>query len=162
MSDRRLDVTLDREALEAWAEAVGRGAVDAGLVVALTGPLGAGKTTLVRAASRAAGALELARSPTYTLHHRHRLTGGGILHHLDLYRISTPAELGDLGWDELMDAGDAVFVEWADRASDALPPDRWDVELSLVEGGAARRLRARARGAAPPLPESPAPEAARC
>lgn len=162
MRERRLDAILGLPALEAWGEAVGRRAAGAGLVVALTGPLGAGKTTLVRAASRAAGALEPARSPTYTLHHRHELAGGGVLHHIDLYRIGSPAELGELGWDELLESGDAVFVEWADRAGSALPPDRWDVELGLVDEGRARRLRARARGDAPPLPTAPAAEDAPC
>lgn len=162
MSERRLDVTLSLPELEAWGEAVGRSAAEAGLVVALTGPLGAGKTTLVRAASRAVGAHEPARSPTYTLHHRHRLAGGGTLHHLDLYRIESVAELGELGWEELLESGDAVFVEWADRAVGALPTDRWDVELGMVDQGRARRLRARARGSAPPLPAAPASEVAPC
>jgi tRNA threonylcarbamoyladenosine biosynthesis protein TsaE len=162
MSPRRLDVTVGPRALEAWGEAVGRMAAGEGLVVALTGPLGAGKTSLVRAASRAAGALEPARSPTYTLHHRHRLSGGGTLHHLDLYRIGSTAELVDLGWDDLIESGDSVFVEWADRASGALPPDRWDVDLAMEQAGRSRRLRARARGAAPPLPAAPVSEETPC
>lgn len=162
MSPGRLDAAVGREELEAWGEAVGRKAAAQGIVVALTGPLGAGKTTLVRAAARAAGALEPARSPTYTLHHRHRLAGGGVLHHLDLYRVTSHSELADLGWDELLDSGEAVFVEWADRAAAALPPDRWDVDLSMAEAGHSRRLRARARGAAPPLPPAPAARGSAC
>lgn len=155
MSGRRMEADLDEAALEAWAERAGRSAADRGVVVALCGPLGAGKTTFVRAALRGAGAERAARSPTYTLHHPHGLRGGGRVHHLDLYRIADPAELDDLGWEDLAASGEAVFVEWAGRAGDRLPADRWEVELAMTAAGERRRLRARALGGAPDLPDPP-------
>ena len=155
MSGRRLEAVLDEAGLAAWASVAGRAAAAGGVLVALRGPLGAGKTTFVRAALRAAGAERDARSPTYTLHHPHRLRGGGRAHHLDLYRIADAAELDDLGWEELADSGEAVFVEWAGRAGKRLPPDRWEVELAMARGGGRRRLVARALGRAPDLPDLP-------
>jgi tRNA threonylcarbamoyladenosine biosynthesis protein TsaE len=152
MSVDLLDVCVDQGELERWGEAVGRIAAREGVVVALTGPLGAGKTTLVRAAGRGAGAADLPRSPTYTLHHVHRLIGGGRLHHLDLYRVRAETELEGLGWDELLASGGAVFIEWADRAGRWLPADRWDLDLAPAEGGARRRVRALRVGRAPELP----------
>lgn len=152
MSARRVEAVLGETALETWAGAVGREAAHGGLLVALHGPLGAGKTTFVRSAFRAAGAERGARSPTYTLHHVHAAGAGGRLHHLDLYRISRSGELDDLAWEELLASSEATFVEWAERAGDRLPPDRWDIELSIAEEGRRRRLIARALGKTPDLP----------
>ncbi len=162
MSPAGIDLCLDRAGLERWGEALGKEAVEHGVLVALTGPLGAGKTTLVRAASLGAGALEAARSPTYTLHHPHRLAAGDTLHHLDLYRIESPAELDRLGWDEILMSGQATFVEWADRAAGRLPVDRWEIDLAPVEGGRRRRVRARALGCAPEVPAVPQPTESPC
>jgi tRNA threonylcarbamoyl adenosine modification protein YjeE len=108
-----------------------------GDVVALSGGLGAGKTTFARALLRAlAGdpALEVP-SPTFTLAQAYSV-GGLAVTHADLYRIADPAELDELG---LMDAaeGGVVLVEWPENAGDRLPPERLTVSLSLA--GAGRR-----------------------
>lgn len=153
---RRLEAVLDEEALETWAGAAGRVAAARGTLVALRGPLGAGKTTFVRAAFRGAGAAHPARSPTYTLHHPHRLREGGSAHHIDLYRIGSPRELDDLGWEDLLASDEAIFVEWAERAAGRLPEDRWEIRLAFEDAGERRRVEARALGAAPDLPDLPA------
>ena len=141
---------MDLEALAEWGRALGRAAADERVFVALTGPLGAGKTTLVKAACEGAGIVEPVTSPTFTLVHRYG--GERPVYHADLYRIDDPAELPGIGWEDLT-AGEApVFVEWAERAGDLLPPDRWDVHLSIVEGGAAREVRVEAVGAVPAAP----------
>lgn len=159
---RRLEAVLDEASLEAWAEAAGRAAAGRAMLVALRGPLGAGKTTFVRAAFRGAGAARPARSPTYTLHHPHRLREGGRAHHVDLYRIGSPRELDDLGWEDLLASDEAVFVEWAERAGGRLPEDRWEIELAFEDAGERRRLEARALGRAPDLPALPSPAGAEC
>jgi len=152
---RRLEAVLDEASLEAWAAAVGRVAAGHGILVALRGPLGAGKTTFVRAAFRGACSARPARSPTYTLHHPHRLRAGGRAHHIDLYRVGDPRELDDLGWEELLASDEAVFVEWAERAGGRLPADRWEVGLAFEDAGERRRLEAGALGGTPDLPELP-------
>ncbi|HKK27262.1 MAG TPA: tRNA (adenosine(37)-N6)-threonylcarbamoyltransferase complex ATPase subunit type 1 TsaE [Gemmatimonadota bacterium] len=152
---RRLEAVLDEASLEAWAEAAGRVAAGRGTLVALRGPLGAGKTTFVRAAFSGAGAARPARSPTYTLHHPHRLPEGGRAHHVDLYRIGSPRELDDLGWEDLLASDEAVFVEWAERAGGRLPEDRWEIALAFEGAGERRRIEARALGRAPDLPALP-------
>lgn len=150
---------LDEEALARWGRRLGRAATEPGpgpgVFVALEGPLGAGKSTLVRAACRGAGVEGRIRSPTFTLHNHHRPRGRRPIHHVDLYRIGGPGELDDLGWDALVDAGGAVFVEWAGRAGRRLPPDRWQIRLELTEGAARRRVTARTVGGAPPMPTLP-------
>lgn len=110
--------------------------------VALLGDLGAGKTLLVKAAAEGASA-ESASSPTFALVNLYR--GPVPLQHIDLYRLSGPAELFALGFDDLLAEPAATLCEWADRAGEALPADR--LELALDHAGPdARRVRLRATG----------------
>lgn len=98
-----------------------------GDVIALRGPLGAGKTALARGIIRAlCGPETEAPSPTFTLVQTYDAPGGP-LWHFDLYRIADPGELDELGWDEALADG-AALVEWPERAGDRLPA----AALSLV------------------------------
>jgi N-acetylmuramate 1-kinase len=103
----------------------------ANTLVTLTGDLGSGKTTFARALIRKlCGNPELeVPSPTFTLMQVYDGAAFPVVH-CDLYRIASPDELAELGWDEAS-AGALVLVEWADRAGDALPPDRIDVGFIL-------------------------------
>lgn len=149
-ADRRRELT--EEALCAWARLLGRRAVAAGVFVCLYGELGAGKSTLVRAACRGAGVTGPVPSPTFTLVNRHESAEGAAVLHVDLYRLRAPAELADIGWFDLLACESAVFVEWADRAGGHLPADRWDIRLSLAEASDARVVEAWSLGDAPALP----------
>jgi len=150
-------VVLDEPGLCAWGEALGRAAEGAAVFVALYGELGAGKSTLVRAACRALGVAGAVPSPTFTLVNIHAGAEGPI-HHADLYRLDPPVSsktLVDAGWPELLEAEGPVFVEWADRAGDWLPPDRWDVALTRTAGNSGVRLvsvRTRGNVVEPPAP----------
>jgi len=96
--------------------------------IALIGELGAGKTLMVKAIAEGAGIPEAASSPTFALVNLYR--GGRVaLQHLDLYRLSGPAELFSLGFDDLLREPAATVCEWADKARDALPRDRLEIEL---------------------------------
>lgn len=143
---------LSRKELKAWGRRLGPVAVAGGVTVALSGPLGAGKSTLIRAACRGAGVSGQIPSPTYTLLRHHVLPGGRRLHHADLYRISEPGDLDDLPWEELLESGEALFVEWAERAGPRLPAGRWEVALGFADDPERRRVRATHRGEAPVLP----------
>lgn len=150
-------VELTEEELARWGRRLGEAATERGdgpgVFVALHGPLGAGKTTLVRAACRGAGVEGTVRSPTFTLHNHHRPRGRRPIHHVDLYRLEGPDDLDDLGWDDLVGARGAVFVEWAERAGVRLPDDRWEIRMGMDEDPGRRRVDARSLGGAPPLPE---------
>jgi tRNA threonylcarbamoyladenosine biosynthesis protein TsaE len=132
----RLALTADE--LVAWGEAFGRLA-HAPLVVALSGDLGAGKTTLAQAVCRGYGVTEPVTSPTYALVHEYASPRGPV-YHLDLYRLESPAELDNLGWDDVAGARALVLVEWPTRAGDRLPPGTVAIDLEHLPGDAGRRL----------------------
>ena len=117
-------------------ERLGRALMDLlpdGSVVALRGELGAGKTCLVRGMARALCGNPLVSSPTFTILHEYE--GGRKLHHLDLYRITSPDELIDIGFEDLISDPPAVCViEWAERAEPCLPKKRVDLTLEHAGG----------------------------
>lgn len=97
-------------------------ALHGGLVVALVGPLGAGKTLLVKGlAHENAGRPCEVTSPTFTLIQEY--TGRLHLYHLDVYRLSGPADPLLAGLDEMVRADSVAIVEWADRVQSALAGD---------------------------------------
>jgi tRNA threonylcarbamoyladenosine biosynthesis protein TsaE len=112
--------------------------------VCLSGPLGAGKSTLARALIQAlAGADTEAPSPTFTLVQTYETPGFPVAH-FDLYRLAGPDDVRELGLDEALDDGAAV-IEWPQRLGHHLPADRLDVELTIE--GAGRRARLTPHGA---------------
>lgn len=115
------------------------GAIRAPAVVGLTGPLGAGKTTLVRGFLHALGHGGPVRSPTYTLVESYSLPPQTI-HHLDLYRLADPEELENLGVRDLQDPAAIWLVEWPERGQGFLPALDWSIRIECDAGGTRRRL----------------------
>jgi len=107
-------------------------------VVALSGPLGAGKTHLVRQFAKADGADPAAVvSPTFVLVQQYR--GRRAIHHFDAYRLVDDDEFLQLGADERFAEAGVSFVEWADRVARCLPADRLEIVIE-VTGTTARRF----------------------
>lgn len=100
----------DTEALgEQWGREAQRG-----LVIALSGDLGAGKTQLVRGLARGLGITARVHSPTFTLVNEY--SGGRLkLFHLDLYRLETPEQLHSAGIEEFLQPDGVAVIEWAER-----------------------------------------------
>ena len=122
-------VTASPEETEALAARLARG-LGPGDIVAVSGELGAGKTTFVRGAARALGVVGPVSSPTFTIGHRYEATIP--VAHLDLYRIAglDPEEWGDL---EPYFDGTVAFVEWPEHGGDWLPEARVVVTLKHVD-----------------------------
>ncbi len=129
----RLELDLpDDQATTALGHALA-GLVRSGDVIALHGGLGAGKTTLARGLICAlAGEPTEVPSPTFTLVQTYP-TAALTVWHFDLYRLETPDELIEIGWQEAADG--LALVEWPDRAGDALPAQRLDVFLRTFQDG---------------------------
>ncbi len=107
---------------EALGEEWGRTA-QCGLVIALSGDLGAGKTQLVRGLARGLGVTTRVHSPTFTLVNEY--SGGRLkLFHLDLYRLETPDQLHSAGIEEFLQPDGVAVIEWAERLEDG----RWKME----------------------------------
>ncbi|WP_404434903.1 tRNA (adenosine(37)-N6)-threonylcarbamoyltransferase complex ATPase subunit type 1 TsaE [Microbacterium lacus] len=112
--------------MEAFGERMGR-MLRPGDLVVLTGPLGAGKTTLTRGMGAGLGIRGPVQSPTFVLARTHpSLVGGAPLVHVDAYRLGSPAELDDLDID--LDRS-VVIVEWGRGMVDDLVDRWWEVEL---------------------------------
>lgn len=117
------------------------GAADRALVVALTGPLGAGKTAFVQGLAEGLGIdPSLVASPTFVIASEYE--GAGLrLAHVDLYRVESVAELEAAGFLDLLEPDTVVAVEWADRFPEALPADRLELCLERPEPRADPGLR---------------------
>jgi tRNA threonylcarbamoyl adenosine modification protein YjeE len=110
----------------------------AGDVVALSGPLGAGKTTFIRAAVTALLDDDPTSSPTFTFWQRYR--GDPPIDHLDLYRVDDPRDLNELGLEEAFAGHSIVMVEWWENAPFLLPERRYEIAIE-GNGDEPRRMR---------------------
>jgi len=133
----------------AGTEALGRrlaGALFSGAVVALIGPLGAGKTHLVRAIAEGLGIADsrVVSSPTFVLVQEYsaRLP----IYHFDAYRLQNAGEFSDLGAQEYFEGKGVSLVEWADRVENVLPKEHLRITLQIT-GDTRRRITLKARGA---------------
>jgi len=100
-----------------------------GDTVALQGDLGSGKTMFARGVAQACGVKTPISSPTYTIQHTYK-TPHGILHHIDLYRLTTPDDIDLLDLDACWEDGRAItLIEWPERAGNLLPPRTWHVTI---------------------------------
>jgi tRNA threonylcarbamoyladenosine biosynthesis protein TsaE len=129
--------TLERRAasesaMEALGAAWARAFAHLGLVT-LRGPLGAGKTTLVRGLLRGLGHEGAVKSPTFTLVEPYALAGVTV-NHFDLYRLKDPEELEFLGPRDYLRKGALCVVEWPERAGAFLPMPDVEVIIQIQDG----------------------------
>jgi tRNA threonylcarbamoyl adenosine modification protein YjeE len=124
--------------LREWGQELGR-STTAPLLVTLTGDLGVGKTTLAQAICRGYGVLDEITSPTYALVHEYRAPRSAVFH-IDLYRLDSPDQLTNLGWDEIVSSRSLILVEWPERAGSRLPEDHLPIDLDYVPTDSTRRI----------------------
>ncbi len=112
----------DPEYTSACAVALGQSIGSEGLVIALVGPLGAGKTVFVKGLADGLGVdARLVSSPTFVIAQQYVLPSGPeTLHHVDLYRLESSGELEPLAFDDMLGRGQVLAVEWADRFPEIL------------------------------------------
>ena len=100
--------------------------------VYVTGDLGAGKTTLIRAIVQAMGYRGLVTSPTYNLIHEYPISNG-VIYHLDLYRLTGAEELDYLGLADFCSVNSLFLIEWPERGEGRLPAATQSLHLSVVQ-----------------------------
>ena len=129
---------LTEPELRHWGEDLGRSA-SAPLVITLTGELGAGKTTLAQSICRGYGVTSEVTSPTYALVQEYSAPRSAVFH-IDLYRLDSPEQLTNLGWDEIISSRALILVEWPERAGKRLPEDHLPIDLDYVPDDPSRRI----------------------
>jgi tRNA threonylcarbamoyladenosine biosynthesis protein TsaE len=135
--------TSSPEQTRAIGRALGK-AAEAGTLVALIGPLGAGKTVIAKGIADGLGVTSVVNSPTFVLMNEH--SGRIPLYHVDAYRLDDPEEALAAGLLDDRQAGGVTVVEWADRLGDWLPEERIEIELEPQGAGDRRRLAWQALG----------------
>jgi tRNA threonylcarbamoyladenosine biosynthesis protein TsaE len=137
-------VSTSRQHTDRLGQAIGR-VLRGGETIALYGPLGAGKTALVRGIAQGLGASPMTvTSPTFVVIHEYD-QGRLPLAHVDLYRIRSPRELESTGLIEYFSGQTVTAIEWADKGFAALPQDRMDIMLSH-RAARSRMIQVRATG----------------
>lgn len=120
-------------------------ALQPGIVIALNGNLGAGKTRFVQAVATALGVdREQVGSPTFVLIKEY--FSSPPIYHFDTYRLRDGDEFLELGAGELMESEGVCFIEWADRVEELLPADRLRIDITATAAPAARSFQITATG----------------
>ena len=104
-------------------------------VVAMDAPMGAGKTTLVKAICKTLGSTSVVNSPTFAIINDYELPDGHAFYHFDLYRLKNIAEAFNMGFDEYFYSGNYCFVEWPAIAEDILPEDTKVLTIAVNPDG---------------------------
>jgi len=112
-------------------------AIRPGMVIYLSGDLGAGKTTFARGLLRGLGYSGKVKSPTFTLVEVYEISRL-YLYHFDFYRFNDPRELGEAGFREYFNSGSVCLVEWPEKAAAGLPVA--DVKILMQVDGSGRRV----------------------
>lgn len=102
-----------------------------GMVIAMTGSLGAGKTTLVKGIAEGLGIEQSVTSPSFTIikeYHEGRLP----LYHMDLYRIDNNEELYMIGFDELIYGTGLSIIEWSEKAEELIPAGAVKIIIEIL------------------------------
>ena len=105
-------------------------------VIAFSGAMGAGKTTFIQAICRCLGVEAEVNSPTFSLVNEYFTSEGDSIFHFDLYRIESPEELFDMGYEEYFYSGSLCLIEWPEKAVSLIPEDALWVQIEIGENEA--------------------------
>jgi len=108
-----------------------------GTIVAFYGDLGAGKTTFTKGLAQGLGISAQVTSPTYTIVNEYE-TGERPLIHFDMYRLHSADDLFEIGWEDYLERGAILAVEWSERVEEAFPEHT--VRVHIEKDGDTRRV----------------------
>ena len=131
-------LVMSEDELVQWGEQLGADSHPQ-LVIALSGELGAGKTTLAQAICTGYGVREPVTSPTYAIIHEYSAPRSPVFH-IDLYRLERVEDLEQIGWSDIVASNALIIVEWPERAGDMLPSNHLPIVLDYDPERPDRRL----------------------
>jgi len=100
-------------------------------VIAFSGPLGAGKTTIIKAICSKLGAIDSVTSPSFTLINEYLTENGETVYHIDLYRLKNINEAYDIGIEEYLYGNAYCFIEWPEIIEELLPEESVRIQISV-------------------------------
>lgn len=104
-------------------------------VILFHGEMGAGKTTFIKALSKALGVSEATSSPTFSLVNEYETENGDLIYHFDVYRLKDESEAYDMGIDEYLYSGEWCFIEWAEKIPSLIPSEHSTITLKINKDG---------------------------
>lgn len=102
-------------------------------VMAISGQMGAGKTTFIQALCRQLSVEDTVTSPTFSIVNEYITTSGKPVYHFDLYRLRKPSELLDIGYEDYFYSGNYCFIEWPEVAEQFIPEDCLAINIRIDE-----------------------------
>jgi len=102
-------------------------------VMAISGQMGAGKTTFIQALCRQLSVKDAVTSPTFSIVNEYITTDGRPVFHFDLYRLRKPSELLDIGYEDYFFSGNYCFIEWPEIAEQLIPEHCLTIHISIDE-----------------------------
>lgn len=104
-------------------------------IILFNGEMGVGKTTLIKALSKAMGVTDVTSSPTFSLVNEYQTQNGEIVYHFDLYRLNKEEEAYDMGIDEYLYSDEWCFIEWAEKIPNLIPTEHTIIKLKRSPNG---------------------------
>ncbi|WP_103863967.1 tRNA (adenosine(37)-N6)-threonylcarbamoyltransferase complex ATPase subunit type 1 TsaE [Aquimarina sp. I32.4] len=101
-------------------------------IILFNAEMGMGKTTLIKEICKHLGVKDVISSPTYSLVNEY-MGNDGLIYHFDFYRIQNEEEAHQIGFEEYIDSGAWVFIEWSEKISKLLPENSTTLEISILE-----------------------------
>ena len=102
------------------------------------GKMGAGKTTIIKEICHVLNVIDVVNSPTFSIVNEYRTTEGASVFHFDLYRIKSPLELMDIGYEEYIYGNSVCLIEWPELATDLLPASFVMITIDVDEQSGSR------------------------
>lgn len=102
-------------------------------IFAFYGPMGSGKTTIIKAICESLDTVDNISSPTFTLVNEYRTSKGDIIYHIDFYRIKKQEDVYDFGVEEYLSGEKYCFMEWPELVEEILPPETVIIRISVDE-----------------------------
>src|SRR6476660_8328512 len=104
-------------------------------IILFNGEMGAGKTTFIKALSKALGVNSPTSSPTFSLVNEYEANEGKLVYHFDVYRLKNEEEAYDMGIDEYLYSGNWCFIEWAEKIENLIPKEHSIIAIESLPDG---------------------------